>query len=119
MVILGRSEGREVLRGLLSSPAEEDTPEVVERAGLVLGASLRRDGDYEGALRVWKTLDEMGSLNGAIEHAKLLEHHLRDFKRAAKVVERAIEGAGAGAFHAALVHRLGRLHRKLSTGRRA
>ncbi|MEE8421400.1 MAG: hypothetical protein V3S31_01340, partial [Dehalococcoidia bacterium] len=71
------------------------------------------------------TTEGRGTLRAHVELAIYYEHHVRDFARAARVVERAFahvngtldpwDRAGATAWRSALEHRKSRLQRRLAT----
>jgi len=96
-----------------------------EEALRFLGFSLKRSGDWEGALRVWQHMTE--ALPHRIypyeELAKYYEHRMGDFKKAAEVVERALDRIrmrealrpemGAKEDMNNLTYRLSRLKRKI------
>ena len=63
-----------------------------ESACLALAASLRRDGDLDGALRLWKRLTRQGSARAAEYLAKYYEHVERDYIRALQLTQRLPEG---------------------------
>ena len=119
LILMGRREGVDVLKALVTAPSSYESYETRERAGLLLGRVLRREGDVLGALDVWESLNEMGSVLGAVELAKFLEHNNRDYDRAVSVVEHAISVEETGKrtpLSAELRHRLQRLKRKIARG---
>jgi uncharacterized protein YprB with RNaseH-like and TPR domain len=111
------------LDGLLPSEVRRD---VLARLAL----AHKRSGDRDLAEPHWEelaTAGGKGALQAHVELAIYYEHHVRDFTRAAGVVERALanvhqtvapwDRAGAAAWRSALDHRRSRLQRRLDAAR--
>ncbi len=105
-------------------PRSEIRRDILRRLAL----AHKRAGDREIAEPLWMelaTVGGRGALRAHVELAIYYEHHVRDFARAARVVERALanvnetlapwDRAGAAEWRSELQHRKSRLQRRLVT----
>jgi uncharacterized protein len=108
LLVAGDERAAELLERVARSPDPNAVP-----AARLLSRSLRRRGMSRRALDVLMRVAPAGSMEIAIEAAKILEHDLRDVAAARDVVEACLLESGQGEPGPDVQRRLDRLTRKL------
>lgn len=110
----------EAQRALEESLQARLPPDLQEEALRRLAALYKRTRQSEKAMRIWRSLQQEDRPEVLVELAKYYEHHLRDYRTAARLVGQAL---GAESLPAqgecsaeALKRRLARLKKKLGEG---
>ena len=101
----------EITSGKGFSPQEKD------RALFLLAMQMKREGNIENAVDLWKTLvqgNACNAMDGCIELAKYYEHRTKEMEKAIETVEYALalEGYDVNRYRDPLMKRLERLKRK-------